>query len=47
MVEGLPGDECLARAVLSGSLSTRAVGGTAAQPTRAEVSDGFRTAPPA
>ena len=45
MVEGLSGEECLARAVLCGSLSTRAVGGTAAQPTRDEV-DGFRAAPP-
>ena len=47
LLEGLSGEECLARAVLSGSLSTRAVGGIAAQPTRAEVSDGFRAAPPA
>ncbi|HVQ18849.1 MAG TPA: PfkB family carbohydrate kinase, partial [Actinomycetes bacterium] len=39
MVERLPGEECLARAVLCGSLSTRSVGGTAAQPTRAEVED--------
>lgn len=37
MVEGLPGEECLARAVVCGSLSTRSVGGTAAQPTAAEV----------
>jgi len=46
MVEGLAGEECLSRAVRCGSLSTRAVGGTAAQPTRAEVEDGFRAAPP-
>lgn len=39
MVERLPGEECLARAVLCGSLSTRSVGGTAAQPSRAEVED--------
>jgi ribokinase len=44
MVDGLPGEECLARAVLCGSLSTCGVGGTAAQPTRAEI-DGFRAGP--
>lgn len=43
MVEGLAGEECLARAVLCGSLSTRAVGGTAGQPTLAELGD--RTTP--
>lgn len=37
MVEGLPGQECLARAVRCGSLSTRAVGGTAGQPSRTEL----------
>jgi sugar/nucleoside kinase (ribokinase family) len=37
MLDGLSGEECLARAVLCGSLSTRAVGGTAAQATRAEL----------
>ena len=45
MLDGLPGEECLTRAVLCGSLSTRAVGGTAAQPTLGEVRDGFRGAP--
>ena len=45
MLDGLPGEECLTRAVLCGSLSTRAVGGTAAQPTQGEVRDGFRGAP--
>jgi sugar/nucleoside kinase (ribokinase family) len=39
LVEGLPGEECLARAVRCGSLSTRAVGGTAGQPTRSELAD--------
>jgi sugar/nucleoside kinase (ribokinase family) len=37
MLDGLAGEECLARAVLCGSLSTRAIGGTAAQATRAEL----------
>jgi sugar/nucleoside kinase (ribokinase family) len=46
MLDGLPGEECLTRAVVCGSLSTRGVGGTAAQPTLAEVRDGFRPAPP-
>jgi sugar/nucleoside kinase (ribokinase family) len=46
MLDGLPGEECLTRAVLCGSLSTRGVGGTAAQPTMVEVRDGFRAAPP-
>lgn len=36
-VEGLPPGECLERAVVCGSLSTRGSGGTAAQPTRDEV----------
>jgi ribokinase len=45
MIEGLPGDECLSRAVMCGSLSTRAVGGTAAQPTLEELRGGFRAAP--
>jgi sugar/nucleoside kinase (ribokinase family) len=40
MLDGLAGEECLARAVLCGSLSTRAIGGTAGQPTRAELGDG-------
>lgn len=42
MLEGLPPEECLRRAVRCGSLSTRAVGGTAAQPSLEEVRDGFR-----
>ena len=46
MLDGLPGEECLERAVRCGSLSTRGIGGTAAQPTLAEVRDGFRAAPP-
>ena len=37
MVEGLPGQRCLERAVLCGSLSTRSLGGTAAQATRADL----------
>jgi ribokinase len=45
MVDGRPGEECLARAVLCGSLSTRAVGGTAGQPTRDELAAGFRALP--
>jgi ribokinase len=40
MLDGLSGEECLARAVLCGSLSTRAIGGTAGQPTRAELEHG-------
>jgi sugar/nucleoside kinase (ribokinase family) len=36
-VEGLGLDECLSRAVIAGSLSTRASGGTAAQPTFDEL----------
>jgi sugar/nucleoside kinase (ribokinase family) len=46
MLEGLSGAECLTRAVRCGSLSTRAVGGTAAQPTLEELQDGFRTPSP-
>jgi ribokinase len=46
MLDGLSGEECLTRAVRCGSLSTRGVGGTAAQPTLPEVRDGFRAAPP-
>jgi ribokinase len=45
MMDGLSGEECLVRAVRCGSLSTRGVGGTAAQPTLAEVRDQFRAAP--
>jgi sugar/nucleoside kinase (ribokinase family) len=37
LVEGLSGEECLTRAVLCGSLSTRAIGGTAGPPTPAEL----------
>lgn len=36
-LRGLPVPECLAMAVAAGSLSTRAAGGTAAQPTAAEL----------
>jgi sugar/nucleoside kinase (ribokinase family) len=39
MVEGLPGTRCLQRAVMCGSLSTRSFGGTAAQPTRDELTE--------
>jgi ribokinase len=42
MLEGLSPEDCLTRAVRCGSLSTRAVGGTAAQPSLDEVGDGFR-----
>jgi sugar/nucleoside kinase (ribokinase family) len=45
MLDGLSGEECLARAVLCGTLSTRAVGGTAAQATRAELDDATRSSP--
>jgi sugar/nucleoside kinase (ribokinase family) len=45
LLEGLADEDCLVRAVLCGSLSTRGIGGTAAQPTPAEVRDGFRGAP--
>jgi ribokinase len=38
MLEGLSGSECLERAVRCGTLSTRRVGGTAGQASRAEVS---------
>ena len=37
MVEGLPSRDCLQRAVLCGSLSTRSFGGTAAQATRTDL----------
>jgi ribokinase len=37
MLEGLAGRRCLRRAVMCGSLSTRSFGGTAAQPTRDEL----------
>lgn len=47
LLDGLSGEECLLRAVRCGSLSTRAVGGTASQPTRAELEDRFRAPPPA
>ena len=40
------GEECLLRAVRCGSLSTRAVGGTASQAARADLEDRFRDAPP-
>ena len=46
LVAGLPPEECLVRAVACGSLSTRAVGGTAGQPTLEELPAGFRAAPP-
>jgi ribokinase len=45
LLDGLAGEDCLARAVLCGSLSTRGIGGTAAQPTLADVRGGFRGAP--
>jgi ribokinase len=37
MLEGLPDRQCLQRAVLCGSLSTRGFGGTTAQPTRVDL----------
>jgi sugar/nucleoside kinase (ribokinase family) len=46
MVGGLPRETCLVRAVECGSLSTRAVGGTAAQPSLDELTAGSRPAPP-
>jgi sugar/nucleoside kinase (ribokinase family) len=46
LVAGLSREECLVRAVTCGSLSTRAVGGTAGQPTLDELSAGFRAIPP-
>jgi sugar/nucleoside kinase (ribokinase family) len=46
LVGGLSREECLARAVACGSLSTRAVGGTAGQPGLDELPGGFRAAPP-
>jgi ribokinase len=45
LVEGLAPEECLARAVACGSLSTRAAGGTAGQPRLDELAGGFRAAP--
>lgn len=42
-LRGLPVERCLAMAVAAGSLSTRAAGGTAAQPDEAELS---RSLPP-
>ena len=42
LVEGLTPEQCLDRAVQCGSLSTRAVGGTAGQPTLDELQSGFR-----
>jgi sugar/nucleoside kinase (ribokinase family) len=42
LIGGLTRDECLARAVACGSLSTRAVGGTAGQPGLDELPGGFR-----
>lgn len=39
MLEGLSGEDCLTRAVRCGSLSTRSVGGTAAQPGLDQVRD--------
>lgn len=39
MLEGLPGEDCLVRAVRCGSLSTRALGGTGAQASLDEVTD--------
>jgi ribokinase len=44
MLDGLSPEERLTRAVWCGSLSTRAVGGTAAQASRADLRDGFRAA---
>jgi ribokinase len=46
LLDGLPAEECLTRAVRCGSLSTQAVGGTAAQPTLEELRNGFRAATP-
>jgi ribokinase len=47
LLDGLAAPECLVRAVHCGSLSTRAIGGTASQATREEVADRFRAGPPA
>jgi ribokinase len=44
LVEGLTPHQCLVRAVTCGSLSTRAVGGTAGQPRLDELPGGFRRA---
>jgi ribokinase len=46
LVAGLSYEECLSRAVLCGSLSTLAVGGTAGQPSLDELTAGFRASPP-
>jgi sugar/nucleoside kinase (ribokinase family) len=46
LVEGLSREACLARAVECGSLSTRAVGGTAGQPAAGELTGGFRASSP-
>jgi sugar/nucleoside kinase (ribokinase family) len=46
MLDGLPGEECLDRAVRCGTLSTRGRGGTGTQPTLEELDSGFRPAPP-
>jgi ribokinase len=46
LVGGLAREECLVRAVACGSLSTRAVGGTAGQPGLDDLPGGFRAAPP-
>lgn len=46
LLAGLSREECLVRAVACGSLSTRAVGGTAGQPTLDELLAGFRAIPP-
>jgi ribokinase len=45
-VDGASLEECLARAVVAGSLSTRGLGGTATQPTRNEL-DAVRSTLPA
>jgi sugar/nucleoside kinase (ribokinase family) len=45
LVGGLSREECLFRAVTCGSLSTRAVGGTAGQPDLDELRAGFRATP--
>jgi sugar/nucleoside kinase (ribokinase family) len=45
LVAGLSPEECLVRAVECGSLSTRAVGGTAGQPGLDELRGGFRAQP--
>jgi ribokinase len=45
LVGGLSREDCLVRAVECGSLSTRAVGGTAGQPSPDELRGGFRAEP--